>query len=116
MNSIAGWVGAIAIVVGMAGYPQKSMAEGFTGKEFLTWDHVGQDSYISTAVVMATFIATRTNEATAKCLNDWYAKSATISANRNDEIRSIITKNASHHPSAVIVLVLEGACGSFSDD
>ncbi|MCT4555733.1 MAG: hypothetical protein N4A53_13685 [Pelagimonas sp.] len=114
MNSIEAWALAIGLIATMASFPQKSAAEGFTGTDFLQWDRVGQDSYINTAVVMATFVSTRTNPKTAECLNGWYAESAEISQSRNDKIRNLIAKNASYHPSGVILLVLEEACGSFA--
>jgi hypothetical protein len=113
MNSISTWGLAIGLAAMTTIFPQQSFAEGFTGSDFLKWDRVGQDSYISTAVVMATFVATRTNAKTAECLNGWYATTAEVSQSRNNEIRDLIAKNASYHPSGVILLVLEEACGSF---
>jgi hypothetical protein len=114
MNNIAGWVGAISLVMIAGVYPQKSAAEGFVGSEFLTWSIEGQDNYIGTAVTMATFVASRTNPETSTCLNTWYAGNEDIAAQRNADIRSAIARNAEYHPSAVILLVLEEACGAFT--
>lgn len=93
--------------------PQKSMAEKFTGTEFLTWSIEGQDSYIGTSITMATLVAGRSNPARATCLDEWYATSETLAAQRDEEIRDTIRRNVEYHPSAVIVLVLEEACGHF---
>ena len=113
MNSIAGWVGAIGLTAVVAIYPQKSAAEKFTGAEFLAWSVEGQDSYNGTSITMATLVAGRTNPARATCLDEWYATSETLAAQRDAEIRDTIRRNAEYHPSAVIVLVLEEACGHF---
>ncbi|MEL6377612.1 MAG: hypothetical protein AAFQ04_10525 [Pseudomonadota bacterium] len=114
MNSIATSGGAIALVMIGTFYPQESAAETFTGTQFLQWSQSGQDNYIGTAVTMATFVASRTNLDTSACLNGWYAASEAVAAERNDAIRGAISRNATYHPSAVILLVLEEACGSFT--
>lgn len=114
MNSIAGVVGATGLALLTAICPQETAAEGFSGTEFLTWEQPSQDSYIGTAVVMATFIATRTNAQTAECLNGWYANNVGLTERRNAEIRDAIARNADYHPSAVIMLLMEDACGSFA--
>ncbi|MGH1417094.1 MAG: hypothetical protein ACRBB0_26660 [Pelagimonas sp.] len=79
----------------------------------MSWATEAQNNYIGTAVTMASFVATRTNQKTADCLNQWYAASELIAEQRNREIRDTISRNSQHHPSAVILLVLEKACGSF---
>ena len=65
-------------------------------------------------MTMASFIATRTNPTTAACLDSWYVQSSEGSASRDQLIRDKIGKNAEFHPSVVIMLVLEEACGSFA--
>mmetsp|Transcript_29089 Transcript_29089/g.55958 ORF Transcript_29089/g.55958 Transcript_29089/m.55958 type:complete len:154 (+) Transcript_29089:286-747(+) len=114
MNSIAGWVGAMAIGIAAIFYPQKSKAEKFTGEEFLTWSVDGQDNYIGIAATMAAMVAGRVNPATGTCLDQWYAASEALTAERNMEIRATIARNSEYHPSAVILLMLEGACGAFN--
>lgn len=114
MNSIATWGLAIGLTAAAVFSPQKSLAEKFTGEEFLTWSVEGQDSYIGIAVTMASLIATRTNPPTGQCLDVWYAESEDVAAERDAEIRATIARNAEYHPSAVIMLVLEGACGTFA--
>ena len=94
-------------------YPQVSAAETFTGAEFLTWSQSGQDSYISTSVTMAALVAGRSNPDQGACIDAWYAQSEALAGQRNEEIRDTIARNAEYHPSAVILLVMEGACGAF---
>lgn len=105
----------MALLVVTAIYPQKSATETFTGTEFLTWDVEGQNNYIGIAVTMASLIATRTNPPMGQCLDEWYAASEAVAAERDSEIRAAIARNAEYHPSAVIMLVLEGACGPFAE-
>ncbi|WP_299283276.1 hypothetical protein [uncultured Tateyamaria sp.] len=114
MNSIATWGVAIVVAAVTAISPQESLAEKFTGEEFLTWSVEGQDNFIGIAVTMASLIATRTNPPTGQCLDTWYAASEDIAAKRDAEIRAVIARNAEYHPTAVIMLVLEGACGTFA--
>lgn len=114
MNSIATWGVASVVAAVTAINPQISTAETFTGEQFLTWDVEGQNNYIGVAVVMASLIATRTNPSTGQCLDTWYAVDEDLAAARNTEIRAVIARNAEYHPSAVIMLVMEGACGSFA--
>ncbi|MEM6713309.1 MAG: hypothetical protein AAF590_13665, partial [Pseudomonadota bacterium] len=106
MNSIAGCIGAMAFVVGAAIYPQKSVADGFTGEEFLTWSESGQNNYIGTSVTMATMVASRTNTVASDCLDQWYAASEEVAQMRNREMRDAISRNSEFHPSAVILLIL----------
>lgn len=102
------------MVAGGAICPQNSLAEGFSGQDFLAWSQQGQESYVSTSIVMATLVATRTNTKTAACLETWYALDAETRADKNTEVIGKIKRNADYHPSAVILLVMEEACGSFS--
>lgn len=95
-------------------FPQISFAQGFTGTEFLTWSEEAKNNYISNAVTIATMVASRSNPPTATCLDNWFAQSDAVASQRVDEILTVISSNAEFHPGGVIVLVLEGACGSFA--
>lgn len=107
-------VGAMALAVVTIGFPQKSLGESFTGQSFLAWSEDGQNTYIQTAVTMATFVISRSNLEISDCLNAWYAGSEATLDERNSFIRSKIARNAEYHPSAVILVVLEDVCGSFA--
>ena len=101
----------LAVIGGVC--PQETAAEGFTGKDFLGWSTESQNSYIQTAVVMATIVISRSNTTTSHCLDKWYGLSQPIADERNSFIRNKIARNSEYHPSAVIMVVLEDACGSF---
>lgn len=103
----------MGLAAGALAYPQKASADKFTGDVFLTWSQSGQDTYIGTSVTMAAMIVGRTNAERGACIDNWYASSETVTAARNTEIRDTIGRNSEYHPSAVILLVLEGACGAF---
>ncbi len=102
------------MVASLAICPQVSLAEGFTGETFLTWKTDSQQNYVRISVATATFVATRTNPATATCLDEWFAKDADVSAQRTNELLATISRNSEFHPAAVIVLALERECGSFA--
>lgn len=114
MNSIARWLSSIGLAAATATYPQKTLADGFDGNEFNGWSAEAQDSYIQTSVTMAAIIATKTRRAAGDCIDAWYLADTADRAARNAEIRDTIGRNAEFHPSAVIFLILETQCGSFS--
>lgn len=103
----------MGLVALMAIYPQESVADGFTGDDFLKWDRSAQDSYFQTSLTMAAIIATETNKPSGDCLADWYLSPDADRDSRNTELRSIIEQNAAFHPSSVIYLVLAEECGPF---
>lgn len=83
----------------------------FKSKEFLTWSHEGQKSYIMASVVMAAFIAAAQNKADlSKCIGQWMTDS---DAAGFPSVKEAMTRFPDYHPSGVIVAILEKACGSF---
>lgn len=113
MNSITRWWGATALFVVPLIYPQPSLADGFTGKEFGAWTTVSQDSYIQSSVMMAGAIGTRVKPEISRCIDGWYFADAASKARANEEIKATIAKHASHHPSGVILAVIQYRCGAF---
>lgn len=111
MSTIAVRVGASAVAILLASYPQPSGAQGFTGAEFATWSEASQDGYIQTSVTMAAVIAAQVNGEVAGCLDAWYAPGQPVQSERNALIRSFIAEHADFHPSGVILAVLQDACG-----
>lgn len=93
--------------------PQISLAEGFTGREFLAWQQASQDSYLQTSVTMASMIIAQTNAETGACVDDWYFGDQAMIDRRNAELRDQIEAYDGYHPSAVIAAVLQKQCGSF---
>ncbi|WP_108887197.1 hypothetical protein [Pseudoprimorskyibacter insulae] len=111
MNSIATWCGAIGAIALNMIYPQESVAEGLTAKDFLVWDEPSQNSFLFSSVGMAAAIASQTKPELAQCLNDWYFGDKTNT--RNGEILDFMGQYGGYHPTTVILAVVENACGEF---
>ena len=113
MNSIARRFGAIVIMCACGFHPQILSGNEFTGAQFLEWNEAAQDNYIQTSVTMAAIMATRTHRSSGDCLADWYLDPNADRNARNSTIKDTIARNDEHHPSSVIYLILEEACGPF---
>jgi len=84
--------------------------DGFKSSKFLTYSAESQKSYIASSAMMAGLIASQNNAAQAACIDDWGTKQRDAGyADVVDAMRRFPT----HHPSAVIVAVLDKASGSF---
>ena len=94
-------------------YPQTSHASGFSGSDLLRYDKGAQESFIDISITMAASVATQTNPDVARCINDWYFKDTSVRPRRVEEILSVVRQYPNHHPSGVILAVLQKACGSF---
>lgn len=114
MNTIGTWALATGLATAMLVHPQKSAAEGFTGEQFLEWDLASQDSYFQTSITMASIMATKLKQTSGDCIAAWYLEPDADRAARNTELRDVIARNHTYHPSAVVFLVLEQTCGPFS--
>lgn len=83
--------------------------EGFKSSKFLTYPADSQKSYIGTAVVAATVIASLNAPTQAKCMDDWVAK------NRDEGYQPVLEamrKYPDDHPMGMVLAVLQKACGS----
>lgn len=114
MNNIAAWVGAIATVTIVGGYPQKAKAEAFTGIEFLEWSEGEQRSYLSAQLVMASSIVSRSKPDLAQCLADAYYSDAGLTDQGYSEIRAKVVEFSEYHPSSVLVIMIENRCGALN--
>ena len=95
-------------------YPQKSHAGGFDGQVFLAWAVDQQKAYLETQLVMAGSIAARVNSSLSQCLSDhFFEPTGGISPAGFDEIMGNIAHFPTHHPSSVLVVTMEAACGAF---
>lgn len=110
MNSIAACFGAIVVGGLITVSPQKSFAEGFTGKDFAKWQTDAQDNYIQTSVTMAGVVLTQVQPEKSTCIDQWYLGDGQKDA-RNAHIRDTITQYADYHPSGTILAILLEACG-----
>lgn len=86
-----------------------AFGEDFKSSKFLTYAPEAQKSYIITSVVMAGIIAGQNKPDQSTCIDRWMAdhEAAGFSS-----VKDAMSRFPDHHPSGVIVAVLEKACGS----
>ena len=113
MNSIARQVAAI-LFLGVGGfYPQILLADRFTGEEFARWSEADQRGYIAAQLVMASSIVTREKPAMSQCIADSFYDEDGLSDSGFGTFVSHIDEFRTYHPSSVVVVVIENACGPF---
>ena len=104
----------VAMVAGLAlalcGAAPEVRAETFTSEKFLKWPAESQASYFRTSIGMAAIIASQRGNGYGRCVSDWYFGSP---EGRHTALREAMRKNSSFHPQAVILAILQKACGSF---
>jgi len=91
-------------------YPQISAAQQLRGAEILNWPSDSQGFYFRTSVAMAGLIAARNNKKQAGCVDRWYFSDR---AKSDAAIVKAMRKNSDFHPQAIILAMLQKACGSF---
>lgn len=84
--------------------------EAFKSSKFLTYPAESQKSYIGSSVMMAGVIAARNAPQQARCIDDWSAKNSSASY---PTVVEAMKRFPDHHPTGVIIAVLQKACGSF---
>tara|TARA_R110002110_G_scaffold415618_1_gene652477 strand:- start:9184 stop:9531 length:348 start_codon:yes stop_codon:yes gene_type:complete len=104
---------AIALSVMATTYPQISVAENFTAAKLLKQSEQGQRNFIEISISMAGSIATQADPKIARCLDNWYFKDASRRGQRKSDILRVMRKYPNHHPSGLILAVIQKACGSF---
>lgn len=85
--------------------------KSFKSKEFLEYSGNARGNYIVIAAGMAGLISGQNRPEQSRCIDQW------VRENRQQGYRSVISamrKFPNHHPSAVLIAVLQKACGSFS--
>ncbi len=102
--------GAIGAVLIAAIYPHTSFGKQFTSAEFLEWPRESQKGYFQSAIGMAGFIALENDQTHGKCLENWYLKNAVQTENL---ILETMRKNRAYHPRAILVALMQKACGPF---
>jgi len=101
----------MGVTLSCAIYPQISLADGFTGTEFASWEVASQDSYIQTSITMAGVVLSQLQPEKSTCIDNWYLGEGQKDA-RNTYIRETITQFGEFHPSGTILAILVEACGS----
>jgi hypothetical protein len=84
--------------------------DGFKSSKFLTYPEESQRGYITSSAMMAGMIATQNQPGQAKCVDEWATTKFDAS------FRTVVGTMKlfpDHHPTAVILAVLQQACGSF---
>lgn len=94
-------------------FPQELLANSFTGEQFAQWTDAQQRSYLNAQIVMASSIVTRAKPGMAQCMADKYYGANGLSEDGFQEISKVIREYNNYHPSSVLVVVLENACGKF---
>jgi len=87
-----------------------SAEEAFKSSKFLTYPAESQKSYIASSAMMAGLIASQNNASQAACIDEWGAKQREVGY---AAVMEAMRRFPEHHPSAVLVAVLDKACGSF---
>ena len=93
--------------------PQKSSADAFTGETFLTWSESQQRSYLNAQLVMASTIVARDKPTMSKCVSDEFFGSSGMTSEAFANAMQSIRDFKTYHPSSVLVILVENACGEF---
>ncbi|WP_141693964.1 hypothetical protein [Methyloligella halotolerans] len=99
-----------AIVCSLTGAASAEQGEGFTGERFLEYPKNAQMAYITSSALMAGVIAAQNKKPQAQCIDKW-----AVAAMKNEykEVIDAMSEFPDHHPTGVIVAVLQKACGRF---
>lgn len=101
---------ATVFLLGALGFPQISSADEFTSATFLEWPRDSQRGNFQASIGMAGFIARQNDSTHGECLERWYFGDTDRA---EASILEAMRKNQQYHPRAVIVAMLQKACGPF---
>lgn len=73
-----------------------------------------QDAYIQVSVTMAALIAGQMDTQMGACIDEWYTAQGDVRTERNSEMRAKISEFPDYHVSAVILALVQQACGEFA--
>jgi hypothetical protein len=106
---------AKALTLAALTFPQLAVADEFTGADVLAWTEAQQDSYFQTSVTMIGIVATQVagREQIANCIDGWYWKGEGADPEKNASIREAMQRFPETYPQALILAVVEKACGQF---
>ena len=102
---------ALAAVLTAALSASSARAEGFTAAEFLRWSPESRTSYLRSSVSMAGVIAAQLKKGRATCIDEWFAKEDRAGY---PAVMQAAQKYPNYHPQAVILWVLQNACGKIT--
>lgn len=107
------WIAANAAALAFLTCPQLLSADGFTSAQVLEWGESSQNALFQNSITMAGIVATQVRPDIARCIDGWY--SAGQIEQRQAQIRDALQLYPDHHPQAIILAVIEKACGQFED-
>jgi hypothetical protein len=95
--------------------PQLSAAEEFQSAQVLEWSRESQNSLFQSSVTMIGIVASQRDDTShiARCIDGWYWDGDRADSEQNDSIRDAMRRFPDYHPQAVILAVVEKACGNF---
>jgi len=99
-----------SLIVGSSIFPANA---GTTTADFLKWERQSQESFLQNSISMVGVVASQASPQIAECLNGWYFQSSALAKERHAQILDVMPQYAEYDPQAVILAVLEGACGKF---
>jgi len=94
-------------------YPQVSVAEGLTAKDFLGWGVEAQTGFLHNSVVMAATVSSRRDTQHAGCITAWFFDDRGIRADVRAEVDQTLRDFPEYHPATVLVALIERECGAF---
>ena len=80
----------------------------------MAWGRDNRSWYLEVSVTMAASIASQNAKGQSSCIYDWYFQNGEVRSQRENQIYDAMRSNPEYHPHAVILAVLQKACGSFS--
>ncbi len=114
MVALCRWLFAVATVLTVAvALPHEGAAAGFKSQDVLAWSETNQSWYFEVSVTMAASIAAQNTKGQSKCVYNWYFQNGKRIATRENAVRDAMARYPDYHPQAVILSLLQKACGSF---
>jgi len=101
------------LVIGLV-YSQNLSAENFTSAKVLDWPEASQEALFQNSITMIGIVASQVKPDIARCIDKWYGADEALGKKRYDEIRSALEKYPEYHPQAIVLAVVQKACGKFA--
>lgn len=100
-------------VVGTLGCPQISAADLAENGNFAQWNQDAQEAFLQNTVIMASVVSSRSNPAHGDCISNWLFDPSGMRKEVKSRALETIAEYSEHRPSAVLVALMEEACGPF---
>lgn len=107
------FVASVMVFSAIPSYAQSSSEPSKQMTQFLSFDRSAQDGFMGNGIMMIATIAAQTEPEIAKCIDEWYSQSESVSAKRHDEILNVMQTYRQYTPAAIVLAVVEKNCGKF---